>query len=188
MPSTAKDARSARSRSVGGSGGCSRGSADAGRPTTGLDAGRSSRATASTGCRCRHRLLRPAAGQSARRAAAAPMVEETPRLASAQVELPGHRATGLGQRADPLFRRADRPRGPVALPRFSYREHDDFHEQCVERMFRDMLRRCAPRTPRPCSARYTRRGGLDINPWRSNDPRRQRRQSAPAAPVIGRVA
>ncbi|MCB1577995.1 MAG: NADPH-dependent 7-cyano-7-deazaguanine reductase QueF [Xanthomonadales bacterium] len=52
----------------------------------------------------------------------------------------------------------------------SYREHDDFHEQCVERIFRDLLARCAP-TRLTVSARYTRRGGLDINPWRSNDPR-----------------
>jgi 7-cyano-7-deazaguanine reductase len=52
----------------------------------------------------------------------------------------------------------------------SYREHDDFHEHCVERIFRDLLVRCAP-TRLTVSARYTRRGGLDINPWRSNDPR-----------------
>ncbi|SFN29543.1 NADPH-dependent 7-cyano-7-deazaguanine reductase QueF [Dokdonella immobilis] len=54
----------------------------------------------------------------------------------------------------------------------SYRDHDDFHEQCVERIFRDLLARCAP-TRLTVSARYTRRGGLDINPWRSNDPQRR---------------
>ncbi len=49
----------------------------------------------------------------------------------------------------------------------SYRNHDDFHEQCVERIFRDLLARCAPQEL-TVHARYTRRGGLDINPWRSN--------------------
>ncbi|HPG93797.1 MAG TPA: NADPH-dependent 7-cyano-7-deazaguanine reductase QueF [Dokdonella sp.] len=49
----------------------------------------------------------------------------------------------------------------------SYRNHDDFHEQCVERIFRDILARCAPERL-TVQARYTRRGGLDINPWRSN--------------------
>lgn len=49
----------------------------------------------------------------------------------------------------------------------SYRNHDDFHEQCVERMFRDIQARCAPEHL-TVHARYTRRGGLDINPWRSN--------------------
>ena len=49
----------------------------------------------------------------------------------------------------------------------SYRNHDEFNEQCVERMFRDLLARCAP-DQLSVSARYTRRGGLDINPWRGN--------------------
>ncbi len=49
----------------------------------------------------------------------------------------------------------------------SYRNHDDFHEQCVERIFRDVLERCATQDL-TVYARYTRRGGLDINPWRSN--------------------
>jgi len=51
----------------------------------------------------------------------------------------------------------------------SFRRHDDFHEQCVERMTRDLLARCAPRALL-VQARYTRRGGLDINPWRSTVP------------------
>jgi 7-cyano-7-deazaguanine reductase len=50
----------------------------------------------------------------------------------------------------------------------SYRNHDDFHEQCVERIFRDLLARCAPQRL-TVQARYTRRGGLDINPWRSTE-------------------
>jgi len=47
----------------------------------------------------------------------------------------------------------------------SYREHAGFHEQCVERIFIDVMQRCAPSTLE-VYARYTRRGGLDINPWR----------------------
>ena len=49
----------------------------------------------------------------------------------------------------------------------SYRHHDDFHEQCVERIHCDLAARCAPRQLR-VQARYTRRGGLDINPWRGS--------------------
>lgn len=49
----------------------------------------------------------------------------------------------------------------------SFRQHNEFHEQCVERIFMDLKRFCK------CSkltvyARYTRRGGLDINPYRSD--------------------
>ena len=51
----------------------------------------------------------------------------------------------------------------------SFRRHDDFHEQCVERMFMDITRHCAP-LRLSVYARYTRRGGLDINPFRSSDP------------------
>lgn len=50
----------------------------------------------------------------------------------------------------------------------SFREHQDFHEHCVERMFVDILTRCQPRAL-SVYARYTRRGGLDINPFRSTD-------------------
>ena len=48
----------------------------------------------------------------------------------------------------------------------SFRSHNEFHEQCVERVFCDLLQRCAPRHL-AVWARYTRRGGLDINPFRS---------------------
>ena len=50
----------------------------------------------------------------------------------------------------------------------SFREHQDFHEACVERMFVDILERCRP-TRLSIHARYQRRGGIDINPFRSND-------------------
>ena len=49
----------------------------------------------------------------------------------------------------------------------SFRNHNEFHEQCVERIFNDILRFCRPQTL-SVYARYTRRGGLDINPWRTN--------------------
>ncbi|HEY8027235.1 MAG TPA: NADPH-dependent 7-cyano-7-deazaguanine reductase QueF [Burkholderiaceae bacterium] len=48
-----------------------------------------------------------------------------------------------------------------------FREHNEFHEQCVERIFVDILQHCKPQKL-AVYARYTRRGGLDINPWRSN--------------------
>lgn len=50
----------------------------------------------------------------------------------------------------------------------SFRQHNEFHEQCVERIFSDLLRYCRPEKL-TVYARYTRRGGLDINPWRSTD-------------------
>ncbi len=49
----------------------------------------------------------------------------------------------------------------------SFRHHDEFHEQCVERMFVDIMQRCRP-SVLSVYARYTRRGGLDINPFRSS--------------------
>jgi 7-cyano-7-deazaguanine reductase len=50
----------------------------------------------------------------------------------------------------------------------SFREHNEFHEQCVERVFIDIMRYCQPDTL-SVYARYTRRGGLDINPFRSTE-------------------
>ncbi|EIX9441191.1 NADPH-dependent 7-cyano-7-deazaguanine reductase QueF [Klebsiella pneumoniae] len=60
----------------------------------------------------------------------------------------------------------------------SFRHHNEFHEQCVERIFNDILRFCQPESL-SVYARYTRRGGLDINPWRSNGD---------FSPAIGRLA
>ena len=51
----------------------------------------------------------------------------------------------------------------------SFRNHNEFHEQCVERIFMDVWTRCKP-TKLAVYARYTRRGGLDINPFRSSHP------------------
>ena len=51
----------------------------------------------------------------------------------------------------------------------SLRNHNEFHEQCVERIFMDLWTRCQP-IKLEVYARYTRRGGLDINPWRTSHP------------------
>ena len=51
----------------------------------------------------------------------------------------------------------------------SFRNHNEFHEQCVERIFIDIWTRCKP-LKLSVYARYTRRGGLDINPWRTSYP------------------
>ena len=51
----------------------------------------------------------------------------------------------------------------------SFRNHNEFHEQCVERIFMDVWSRCRP-LKLSVYARYTRRGGLDINPFRTSYP------------------
>ena len=51
----------------------------------------------------------------------------------------------------------------------SFRNHNEFHEQCVERIFMDIWTRCKP-LKLAVYARYTRRGGLDINPFRTSHP------------------
>jgi 7-cyano-7-deazaguanine reductase len=54
----------------------------------------------------------------------------------------------------------------------AFRWHNEFHEQCVERIYRDIKYYCKPE--KLCVyARYTRRGGLDINPWRSDFDRQE---------------
>ena len=63
------------------------------------------------------------------------------------------------------------PIGHAGLLRYlvSFRNHNEFHEQCVERIYVDLMQRCAPQQL-SVYARYTRRGGLDINPFRSSTP------------------
>lgn len=64
-------------------------------------------------------------------------------------------------------------RGPAIIPEsllayvVSMRQHQGFHEQCVEQMFQDITHYCRPEVLTVC-ARYVRRGGLDINPVRSS--------------------
>jgi 7-cyano-7-deazaguanine reductase len=60
----------------------------------------------------------------------------------------------------------------------SFREHQDFHEHCVERIFMDISAGCKPEFL-SVYARYTRRGGLDINPFRSSE--------SSAKPGVGRL-
>ena len=50
----------------------------------------------------------------------------------------------------------------------SLRNHNEFHEQCVEKIFNDIQTRCSPEYL-TVYARYTRRGGLDINPYRTSN-------------------
>lgn len=51
----------------------------------------------------------------------------------------------------------------------SFRNHNEFHEQCVERIYTDIWARCKP-AKLAVYARYTRRGGVDINPFRTSYP------------------
>jgi 7-cyano-7-deazaguanine reductase len=53
----------------------------------------------------------------------------------------------------------------------SLRRHTEFHEHCIEKMYCDIWRACQPESLL-VYARYTRRGGLDINPWRSSHDER----------------
>jgi len=48
----------------------------------------------------------------------------------------------------------------------SFRNHNEFHEQCIERIFVDILHHCQPDSL-TVYGRYTRRGGIDINPYRT---------------------
>lgn len=91
--------------------------------------------------------------------------EETLRSALLKSNCP---VTGQPDWADLLIRY----RGPriarEGLLRYlvSFRDHREFHEQCVERIFIEVMQRCQPQSL-SVEARYTRRGGLDINPWRA---------------------
>ena len=49
----------------------------------------------------------------------------------------------------------------------SYRQHQGFHEQCVEQIFADIFT-CCEVDKLSVRGYFTRRGGLDINPFRSN--------------------
>jgi 7-cyano-7-deazaguanine reductase len=51
----------------------------------------------------------------------------------------------------------------------SYRDHNEFHEPCVERIFMDLWTHCKP-TELSVLACYTRRGGIDISPYRTSKP------------------
>jgi len=51
----------------------------------------------------------------------------------------------------------------------SFRNHQGFHEQCIEQIFVDIMKQCKPQHL-TVYGRYTRRGGLDINPYRTSGP------------------
>lgn len=76
--------------------------------------------------------------------------------------------TGQPDWAALQIRYAGAPLDHAGLLRYlvSYRNHCGFHEACVERIFMDIAARCGPRAL-SVYARFTRRGGLDINPWRA---------------------
>lgn len=77
--------------------------------------------------------------------------------------------TGQPDWASVQIRYRGKPIDRESLLRYviSFRQHAEFHEHCVERIFTDIMQACAPEQL-TVYARYTRRGGLDINPWRSN--------------------
>jgi 7-cyano-7-deazaguanine reductase len=60
-------------------------------------------------------------------------------------------------------------RGALLSYFLGFRDHQEFHEQCVERMYMGIQTACQPETLQ-IQALYTRRGGLDISPWRSSHP------------------
>jgi len=65
------------------------------------------------------------------------------------------------------YRGARIDRGGLLGYLVSFRRHPGFHEHCVERIFTDVWRRCRPEAL-SVHARFTRRGGIDINPYRTS--------------------
>src|SRR5262249_3895520 len=99
-------------------------------------------------------------------AAANPPVEETLRSALFPSNCPvtgqPDYASIMGRYAGPRI-----DRGALLLYLVSYRKHAAFHEACVERTFVDVIERCRP-LALTVYGRFMRRGGIDINPFRSN--------------------
>jgi 7-cyano-7-deazaguanine reductase len=111
----------------------------------------------------RHRRLRPAESDPPDRRRRDGRTVAA--FGAAEIQLPRHRPTGLGGSAHRLPRARASIRRACCVTSSVFRDHAEFHEQCVERIFIDVLARC--RAERlSVEARYTRRGGLDINPWR----------------------
>jgi 7-cyano-7-deazaguanine reductase len=94
------------------------------------------------------------------------VADETLRSALLRARCP---VTGQPDCGDVMIRYRGRRIDRAGLLRYvvSYRGHAAFHESCVERMFVDLLERCAPEAL-TVYARFVRRGGIDINPFRSN--------------------
>jgi 7-cyano-7-deazaguanine reductase len=95
-----------------------------------------------------------------------PQVEETLRSALFRSRCP---VTAQPDYGDVMIHYRGRAIDRAALLRYlvSYRRHAAFHENCVERIFVDVLHRCVPQAL-SVYARFLRRGGIDINPFRSN--------------------
>jgi len=100
------------------------------------------------------------------RCAAGPVVNETLASRLLKSNCP---VTGQPDWASVQIRYRGQPLDRAALLRYivSFRNHSEFHEHCAERIFTDIMAACRPEQL-TVYARYTRRGGLDINPWRSN--------------------
>ncbi|RYF73515.1 MAG: NADPH-dependent 7-cyano-7-deazaguanine reductase QueF, partial [Comamonadaceae bacterium] len=81
------------------------------------------------------------------------------------------RVTGQPDWGSVQIRYTGAPIDQAGLLRYivSFRQHNEFHEPCCERIFQDIWQRCQP-TRLAVYCRYTRRGGLDINPWRTSGP------------------
>jgi len=88
--------------------------------------------------------------------------------------------TGQPDWGSVVVRYRGRPLDREGLLRYivGFRQHQDFHEHCVETIFQDLIKQCDLEAL-TVSAHYTRRGGLDINPWRSTEP-----GSAPAIRLV----
>jgi len=100
------------------------------------------------------------------RCASGPAVSETLASRLLKSNCP---VTGQPDWASVQIRYQGQPLDRAALLRYivSFRNHAEFHEHCVERIFTDIMAACQPEQL-TVYARYTRRGGLDINPWRTN--------------------
>ena len=98
----------------------------------------------------------------------------------AALTLPGDRPTDWASVWIPRYYRGDAlDHAPLLRYIIAYRHHQEFHEQCVERMFCDIQQRIAPEFLH-IQGFYTRRGGLDINPFAALIPRRVRCRTEPA--------
>ena len=98
--------------------------------------------------------------------AAGPAVEQTLRTRLFRSLCP---VTGQPDYASVQIRHRGPRLDPGGLLRYlvSFRGHPGFHEHCVERIFADVWTRCRPQAL-TVHARFTRRGGVDINPWRTS--------------------
>ena len=94
--------------------------------------------------------------------------------------------TGQPDWAMVVIRYRGKPIDRTGLLRYivSFRNHNEFHEQCVERIFTDIKQHCQPEAL-AVHARYTRRGGLDINPFRSSGDYAPSRQH-PRNPAVNK--